>query len=84
MGLSGIHSAFQKNKPIWFLRIGPMLCAVIVTLALTVFKEGPRHGFCLGLVLGILIGVVVTGFQIRSVEIADSREPSGTRLFIAK
>jgi hypothetical protein len=78
---SSAYATFQNRKPIYFLRIAPIACAVILILALTVFNDGSGPSFCMGMVLGILVGVAVTAFQIRSVEIADATEATGTRIF---
>ncbi len=75
------YTTFQNRKPIYFLRIAPIACAVILILALTVFKDGSGPSFCMGLVVGILVGVAVTAFQIRSIEIVDADQPTGTRIF---
>ncbi len=73
----------RRHNPILLLRGGSVACAIILGLSLTVFKDGPHHAFCVGLALGLLVGVAVTSFQIRSIEITDDTQPSGTRLFPA-
>jgi hypothetical protein len=78
---SNAYTTFQNRKPIYFLRIAPIACAVILILGLTVFKDGSGPAFCIGLVVGILVSVTVTAFQIRSIELTDTTQPTGTRIF---
>jgi hypothetical protein len=58
------------------LRVLTALAATMVALALSVFKSSPAHEFCVGLALGLLVGLCVISFGIKDVVLQDTAQPS--------
>lgn len=66
-------------NPIWMFRIFPPAATVLVLLAMVVLKpetHADAHAFCLGMAAGLLISFSVVCFQIRSVDMKDTKQPS--------
>jgi hypothetical protein len=63
-------------SPIWTLRFFSVTPALLLALALMVFRAGSLHSFCLGAALGLLIGFCVFSTSIVGVTLKDARQPS--------
>jgi hypothetical protein len=66
----------QMLKTVRAVRVMPGLAMVLVALALFVFKQSPRHDFCLGAALGVLIGYSLFAIQIKRVDLEQTPQPS--------
>jgi hypothetical protein len=63
-------------SPVWILRAFTIVSIVPLLLALFVFTSGGRHGFCVGLSVGTLIGLLVQTFAISNVDMNSSPKSS--------
>ena len=63
-------------NPIWLVRGFPTVAAILIGLAMFVFKAGPTHAMCLGGALGLLIGMCVFATTIKAVVLKDTPQPS--------
>lgn len=75
------QSYFQRTtgkplKLLWIVRGFSLAVLVTLLLAMFVFKTGVRHEFCLGLAVGMLIGLIAQLFAIRNVEQNDTTRPT--------
>ena len=72
-------------NPIWMLRGFAIAAIVPLVLALFVFKSGGAHGFCVGLSIGTLVGLIVQLFSVKSVELSDTTRPADVdNLFVTR
>jgi preprotein translocase subunit SecF len=44
----------------------------VLVLALFVFKTGNSHDFCLGIAVGLMVGLLAQSFAISKVELKDT------------
>ena len=51
-------------SPVWLFRVLPAVITVLVALSMLVLKGAP-HDFCLGLALGLLVGLTVSCWQLQ-------------------
>jgi Na+/proline symporter len=65
----------------WFLRGFTFAAIVPLLLAMLVWKSGNRHDFCIGLSVGLLIGLLAQSFSISNVEWNDTSRPSDVENF---
>jgi L-lactate permease len=63
-------------SPIWTLRFLSVTPALLLALALMVFRAGSLHSFCLGAALGLLIGFCVFSTSIQRVVLRDTPQPA--------
>ena len=70
-----------NKKALWLLRGGTLACVLILTLSLTVFREVGHHAFCVGLALGLLVGITLTTFQVRRIDLSDETRPSDVQAY---
>jgi len=63
-------------NPLWLIRGFSMAAIIPLVLALLVFKTPGAHDFCVGLSLGLLVGLVAQTFAISSVELKENKQPS--------
>lgn len=66
----------KATNPLWILRGFTAAAIVCLTLALFVFKTGGPHGFCVGLALGVLIGLLTQLSSISNVELNSTPQRS--------
>jgi len=70
-------------SPVWLFRLFPPVITVLVALATLVLKGAP-HDFCLGLALGLLIGLTVSCWQLQWRREDDTESPRLTQPANAK
>jgi hypothetical protein len=63
-------------NPLWVLRGFGIAAIVPLVLALFVFKVPSARDFCVGLSLGLLVGLIAHTFAISSFEINQKNQPS--------
>ena len=71
--------SYLGTGPIWMFRLFPVLTMVLLALARLVFPPSTHakaHGFCLGAALGVMISFSLVCFQVKSVDLKDSPQPS--------
>ncbi len=76
--MQGVHSrltASRHRTAVWLARLLPLAAAILLAAALAVSKP-TVHGFLVGAALGLLIGYCVYSFQIDSVTLKDTPQPS--------
>jgi len=66
----------DEAKTVRAVRVMPGLAMILIALSLFVFKQSPRHDFCLGAALGVLIGYSLFAIQIKRVVLTDTAQPS--------
>jgi preprotein translocase subunit SecF len=49
-------------SPLWLIRAFAITALVPLVLAMLVWTSGIRHNFCIGLTVGLLIGLIVQTF----------------------
>jgi hypothetical protein len=63
--------------PIWLYRVMPTLALLALILAQTVAaKSAAWHDMLVGFATGLLIGLVVVGFNAKSITFKDTEQPS--------
>ena len=65
----------SDNKFLWLLRGAPVVACLLLAAALYL-EAGQVHAFLVGATLGILIASVLVTFQIKSVRLKDTPQPS--------
>ena len=63
-------------KPIVALRVMVGAVTILLALAHFVFKDSPSHDMCLGVALGMMVGVCVVSLEISSVDFKRREQPS--------
>lgn len=66
----------KSDNTLWTLRGFSFAVLVVLLLAMFVFKTGTRHDFCLGLGVGILIGLLAQLSAVKRVEVNDTTRPA--------
>jgi uncharacterized membrane protein len=63
-------------NPIWLVRGFPVAVALLIALAMSVFKSGALHAMCLGGALGLLVGLCAFSTGIKAVVLKNTPQPS--------
>jgi O-antigen ligase len=66
----------KSISALWILRGFTVASIVPLVLAMFVFHTGNRHDFCLGLSVGILVGLLAQTFAISNVDLNTPPQPS--------
>lgn len=66
----------RSIRHVWLLRGFTIAAIVPLLLAMSVWKSGASHNFCVGLSLGTLIGLLVQTFAISNVDLNSAPQPS--------
>jgi hypothetical protein len=70
-------SYFEKvtGRPVsalWVMRVFAISVVTVLVLAMFVFKTGNPHDFCLGIAVGLMVGLLAQSFAISKVELKDA------------
>jgi O-antigen ligase len=66
----------KSISALWILRGFTVASIVPLVLAMFVFHTGNRHDFCLGLSVGVLVGLLAQTFAISKVDLNTTTQPS--------
>ncbi len=62
----------RPANALWVMRGFAISVVTVLVLALFVFKTGNSHDFCLGIAVGLMVGLLAQSFAISKVELKDT------------